>query len=110
MSECGLLQPFLDAGKPIFNVEYANTKADALEKASSLCPIAITEKIRTLVLPLNLDDTFASAATNPDAGWHAFFGWDPPACAHGVGGPMPTRLCAAFSGCPIFWAWPSHAH
>ena len=58
--ECDQLQPFLAAGKPIFNAEYVepDTEAKALELAATLCPRAQAEQIRTLILPLDLDDRF----------------------------------------------------
>ncbi|MFH1807180.1 MAG: endo alpha-1,4 polygalactosaminidase [Pseudomonadota bacterium] len=58
MNECGQLQPFLDAGKPIFNAEYTQTEAEANTKATSLCPQALGENIRTLILPWELDDSY----------------------------------------------------
>ncbi|MFV8752319.1 endo alpha-1,4 polygalactosaminidase [Nannocystaceae bacterium ST9] len=58
--ECEQLQPFLAAGKPIFNAEYVepDDEATALARAQTLCPIARAEGIRTLLLPLELDDRF----------------------------------------------------
>lgn len=58
--ECDQLAPFTDAGKPIWNAEYASpdSEAAALSLASTLCPVALAEDIRTLVLPLELDDAF----------------------------------------------------
>ncbi|MEZ4448084.1 MAG: endo alpha-1,4 polygalactosaminidase [Nannocystaceae bacterium] len=58
--ECGLLQPFLDAGKPVFNAEYtdADTLAAAESLAAEICPDARAQGLRTLILPLDLDDAF----------------------------------------------------
>lgn len=56
--ECGQLQPFIDAGKPIFNAEYTDTEAEAQNLAATLCPQANSENIRTLILPWDLDDSF----------------------------------------------------
>ena len=56
--ECGQLRPFLDAGKPVLNVEYADTRAAADRLASSLCPRARAAGLRTLILPLDLDGEF----------------------------------------------------
>jgi endo-alpha-1,4-polygalactosaminidase (GH114 family) len=56
--ECDQLQPFLDAGKPVFNAEYADDETAALEMAESVCPDALDEDIRTLIMPWDLDDSF----------------------------------------------------
>ncbi len=53
--ECDLNRPFLDAGKPVFNAEYADEFVIDVE---SLCTTATAEGLRTLVLPLDLDDSF----------------------------------------------------
>ncbi len=58
-AECGDLRPFIAAGKPVFNAEYASryrTNSDGARTA--LCATARAESFRTLVLPLELDDTF----------------------------------------------------
>jgi len=57
-SECHLLQPFLDAGKPVFNAEYADSLSQAQSRATALCPLALSEDLRTLILPWDLDDSF----------------------------------------------------
>jgi hypothetical protein len=57
-TECGELQPFLDQGKPVLNAEYANSLGAAQTRAGALCPQALDEGIRTLILPLDLDDAF----------------------------------------------------
>ncbi|HFE45922.1 MAG TPA: endo alpha-1,4 polygalactosaminidase [Nannocystis exedens] len=58
--ECGQYQPFLDAGKPVFNAEY--TESDDLAGAqawgASICASARAMGLRTLILPLELDDAF----------------------------------------------------
>jgi hypothetical protein len=58
--ECAQLQPFTDAGKPIWNAEYVkpDNLATAQAAAADLCPRAQAEQIHTLVLPLELDDSF----------------------------------------------------
>lgn len=63
--ECDQLAPFLSAGKPVFNAEYTNTKAEAEALASSLCPKALAANTRTLILPLDLDDTFRVSCDAP---------------------------------------------
>ena len=56
--ECGQLQPFIDAGKPVFNAEYTDNEVEAQNLAATLCPQANSENIRTLILPWDLDDSF----------------------------------------------------
>lgn len=56
--ECDQLQAFLDAGKPIFNAEYEESADSAQKRSGTLCPTARDEGIRTLILPLDLDDSF----------------------------------------------------
>ncbi len=57
--ECAALQPFIDAGKPVFNAEYAQryVKNNNHER-ESLCTEAKRAHLQTLILPLNLDDHF----------------------------------------------------
>jgi hypothetical protein len=59
--ECADLQPFLDAGKPVLNAEYASSQGKAEALAEKLCPKAASARTRTLVLPLALDDSFRVA-------------------------------------------------
>lgn len=56
--ECYMLQPFLNAGKPVWNAEYADSLGDAQARAVTLCPLALGENLRTIILPLELDDSF----------------------------------------------------
>jgi hypothetical protein len=57
--ECDRLRPFIAAAKPIFNAEYLQEYVvDAGGARSQLCATARSESIRSLVLPLELDDTF----------------------------------------------------
>jgi hypothetical protein len=56
--ECDELATFTDNSKPIFNAEYKDTEAAASTWATTLCPQALSEDIRTLILPLDLDDNF----------------------------------------------------
>ncbi|MEW6250277.1 MAG: endo alpha-1,4 polygalactosaminidase [Planctomycetota bacterium] len=56
--ECDGLLPFIAAGKPVFNAEYAGRYvADPVQRAA-LCAAAQGLGLRTLVLPLALDDAF----------------------------------------------------
>lgn len=48
-NECDKLAPFTKQDKPIFNAEYENSP--------KLCTTALKENIRTLVMPLDLDDS-----------------------------------------------------
>lgn len=57
--ECDMLQPFTDANKPILNAEYKQEYIDNTENArDEMCQNSINLQLRTLVLPLNLDDSF----------------------------------------------------
>lgn len=60
--ECDDLQPFLDAGKAVFNAEYADR---FVEDPSLICGPAAASGIQTLILPLELDGSFrVSCADN----------------------------------------------
>ncbi|MED5598188.1 endo alpha-1,4 polygalactosaminidase [Janthinobacterium sp. P210006] len=57
--ECDKLHPFTAAAKPVFNAEYrADYRTNAADARTMLCAEAKAENFRTLVLPLELDDTF----------------------------------------------------
>ena len=56
--ECDLLGPFVDAGKPVFNAEYASVYVDDAQARGDLCADALARDLRTLVLPGDLDDSF----------------------------------------------------
>ena len=58
--ECTTYTPFTAQGKAVFNVEYASKYKDAATRAT-LCASAKAAHLRTLVLPLNLDDAFRYA-------------------------------------------------
>lgn len=53
--ECDALQPFIDAGKPVFNAEYADPCVGDANARADLCEDALGRSFRTLVLPLVLD-------------------------------------------------------
>ncbi len=56
--ECGLLAPFIDAGKPVLNAEYpADDWLDDANEINQLCNQANALQFSTLVLPLDLDDS-----------------------------------------------------
>jgi len=57
--ECTMMQPFIDADKPVFNAEYAQKYVDNTNHArEQLCQESKDMKFQTLVLPLLLDDSF----------------------------------------------------
>jgi hypothetical protein len=56
--ECDALQPFLNAGKPVFNAEYADEFVNDATRRAALCADARRLGIRTLVIPLDLDGSF----------------------------------------------------
>jgi hypothetical protein len=56
--ECEPLLIFLERGKPIFNVEYAEDDAEAERMAAEICPTARSRGVRTLILHSLLDDRF----------------------------------------------------
>ncbi|MBN2496614.1 MAG: endo alpha-1,4 polygalactosaminidase [Deltaproteobacteria bacterium] len=58
LDECGEYAVFTDEGKPILNAEYAESLADAEILSQDYCPHALAAEIRTLILPLALDDSF----------------------------------------------------
>lgn len=59
--ECGQLEPFIDAGKPILNAEYPGSLAAAEAARARVCQAAAAARTRTLLLPLDLDDAFRIA-------------------------------------------------
>jgi hypothetical protein len=56
--ECETLLPFIQAGKPVFNAEYADAYVDNPAARQALCDATLDLGFRTLVLPLDLDDSF----------------------------------------------------
>ncbi|MDO8736074.1 MAG: endo alpha-1,4 polygalactosaminidase [Thermoleophilia bacterium] len=57
-NECEQLTPFIEAGKPVLNAEYEESLVKSAAERRSLCETALGENISTLILPLELDDTF----------------------------------------------------
>ncbi len=57
-SECALLTPFITAGKPVFNAEYKDVYVTNSVQRDQMCLASNNLKMKTLVLPLNLDDAF----------------------------------------------------
>ena len=56
--ECALNQPFIDAGKPVFNAEYAE---EFVDDPAAVCADSLALGLRTLILPLDLDGSFRIA-------------------------------------------------
>ncbi|MDH3752515.1 MAG: endo alpha-1,4 polygalactosaminidase [Acidimicrobiia bacterium] len=52
--ECEMNRPFVNAGKPVFNAEYA---ADLVGDPETVCANAAAAGIRTLLLSIDLDDS-----------------------------------------------------
>lgn len=66
-NECFHLMPFIQAGKPVLNVEYPKQDDDLSRDDPSikaLCNSANRLKFSTLVLPVALDDSFRVACLN----------------------------------------------
>jgi hypothetical protein len=56
--ECAALDPFIDAGKPVFNAEYADVYVNDADARQALCADAVDQGRHALVLPIDLDDAF----------------------------------------------------
>lgn len=56
--ECEAMRPFVDAGKPVFNADYADSRGNAVELALSICTNAKQSGLQILILPLHLDGSF----------------------------------------------------
>lgn len=56
--ECDTLAPFPAANKPAFVAEYADRFVDDPQQRAALCASSVAANLRTLVLPLLLDDSF----------------------------------------------------
>lgn len=56
--ECTLLDPFVAVGKPVFNAEYESRFVSDPAARAALCADALAADLRTLVLPLDLNDAF----------------------------------------------------
>ena len=58
-NECSSLAPFINHDKAVFNAEYkAVFVNNTANQRDLMCANALSEKFQTLVLPLNLDDSF----------------------------------------------------
>lgn len=56
--ECDRLQSFIDAGKPVFNAEYAARYVNVAATRAQLCAESRNLGLHTLILPQDLDDSF----------------------------------------------------
>jgi len=56
--ECDILKSFTDAGKAVFNAEYAQRYINNKQKRSKMCSESFSLKMYTLILPLDLDGSF----------------------------------------------------
>lgn len=48
-NECDMLQPFLDAGKPVFHVEYVDEEGELQSKAEHICAKPVVAGFNTLI-------------------------------------------------------------
>lgn len=57
-NECDLLVPFVTSGKPVFNIEYRSVYVTDSTRRQALCTDSLNQQFKTLILPLDLDDSF----------------------------------------------------
>ncbi len=57
-AECGAYAAFTGANKPVFNAEYKSVWHTNASARAAMCAQARAKNLRTLVLPLELDDSF----------------------------------------------------
>lgn len=57
-NECDKMKPFIDANKPVFNVEYENKYKYNDTLKNNMCKNSAKLKFKTLILPLDLDNSF----------------------------------------------------
>ncbi len=57
-SECDRLLPFIENNKPVFNAEYKPNYRNNQADRDSLCAASMNMGFSTLILPLELDDSF----------------------------------------------------
>ena len=58
-NECDKMQPFIDANKPVLNAEYLQNYVDNNNgERDNMCSNTINLQFKTLVLPLELDNSF----------------------------------------------------
>jgi hypothetical protein len=64
-NECDKLQPFLDQNKPVFNAEYHQNYLDDTNR-TQLCQQARAQGLQTLILSLDLNDSFRYSCNRQD--------------------------------------------
>tara|TARA_R110001583_G_scaffold49303_2_gene154306 strand:- start:365 stop:1213 length:849 start_codon:yes stop_codon:yes gene_type:complete len=57
-SECELLIPFINNGKPVFNAEYDQEYIESENAREKICTDSLNMAFSTLILPISLDDEF----------------------------------------------------
>ncbi|MCY0965089.1 endo alpha-1,4 polygalactosaminidase [Parathalassolituus penaei] len=57
-NECDLLAPFIEQGKPVLNAEYNSRYINNSSNRTALCSDSLERQFSTLILPLDLDDSF----------------------------------------------------
>ncbi len=57
-SECDLLAPFINRGKPVLNAEYKQNYVNDANARQALCNDSTARQFSSLILPLDLDDSF----------------------------------------------------
>ncbi len=62
-NECDVLKAFIEQDKPVFNAEYKKAYINDISIRKSMCEQSKVLKIQTLVLPLDLDDSFRLACS-----------------------------------------------
>ncbi|MFQ5589707.1 MAG: endo alpha-1,4 polygalactosaminidase [Phycisphaerae bacterium] len=63
--ECDALAPFVEAGKPVFNAEYAHRFVNNGDEREAMCADSRTRGFRTLILPIDLDASFRLSCDLP---------------------------------------------
>jgi len=61
--ECDALQAFINKEKPVLNAEYKLDYINNETARNVLCEVAENRRFSTLILPLDLDDTFRFACS-----------------------------------------------
>ena len=56
--ECETLQPFIDADKAVFSAEYDESYVNDAEEREAICEESLEMGLNTLILPVDLDDSF----------------------------------------------------
>ncbi|EKE80639.1 endo alpha-1,4 polygalactosaminidase [Idiomarina xiamenensis] len=63
-NECDYLEPFIAVGKPVLNAEYRATYVNNSEARAALCQQSLALQFSTLILPLDLDNSFRFSCQN----------------------------------------------